>query len=158
MTRRGQVEWTCLASQHCGSSCSGGERSFSTMTETAQAVSAAQSYSKVSPFVCVLKMLHFNWAMGSFCKHKWSDRETKINSHLVFFLFPYPSPPISPCSDGLQPQSPVFRDVGATLLCAGQPTRHSAGPLHPSVHPAPDHDTGVQGERHGHDGQHPHQL
>lgn len=53
LTRRGQVEWTCLASQRCGTSCSGGGRSFSSMTETAQALSVAWSSSKVSPFVCV---------------------------------------------------------------------------------------------------------
>ncbi|TMS18537.1 Peflin [Larimichthys crocea] len=63
----------------------------------------------------------------------------------------------SPRSDGLQPEPTVFGELGAALHHA-RTTRHPSGPLHPGVHPAPDHDTGLQGERHGHDGQHPPQL
>lgn len=65
---------------------------------------------------------------------------------------------LSPRSDGLQPQPPVFRDAGPALHRARCPTRHTAGPLHPRVHATSEHDSSVSGERHEHDGQHPPQL
>lgn len=64
----------------------------------------------------------------------------------------------SPRSDGLQSEPPVFGELGAPLRHARRTTRHPTGPLHPGVHSAPVHDASVQGERHGHDGQHPPQL
>lgn len=79
-----------------------------------------------------------------------------LSKNIVSLTFP--SLLLSPCSDGLQPQPSVFRDSGAALHSARHATRHTAGPLHPGVYAAPEHDAGVQGERHSHDGQHPRQL
>lgn len=64
----------------------------------------------------------------------------------------------SPCSDGLQPESPVFRNTGSAAQRARHAARDTAGPIHPGVHTTAEHDPGLQGERHKHDGQHPHQL
>lgn len=84
----------------------------------------------------------------------------------LFILYIFTLTFFSPCplsffsfnSDGLQAQPPVFRDAGAALRREGRPPRHPAGPLHPGVHAAPEHDAGVQGARHRHDGQRPPQL
>lgn len=73
LTRHGQAEWTCLASQHCGTLCSGGERSFSSMTETVQAVSVAWSYSKVC--LCVdMRYALDNW---------WIHAHTKVSKNVL---------------------------------------------------------------------------
>lgn len=106
LTRLGQVEWTCLASQLCGTSCSGGERSFSSMTETVQALSVAWSSSKVSPFVhvhcvCVCVNDH-DW------HNQWFHSHTSLLKLLPKYSFLRPPPLPSPRSDGLQPEPSVF--------------------------------------------------
>lgn len=73
---------------------------------------------------------------------------------ILLLVFSNPPPSLSP--DGLQPQPPVFGVPGAALGREGP--RHTAGPLHPGVHPAAEHDAGVQGKRHEQDGQRVPQL
>lgn len=132
-TARAPVASTCTASRLCGTTCRDGELCFSSTTGTAQGPSAAPSSTKVSPSPVkdALRLVFEPW--------------------LIFFLHSFGA-------DGLQPQPPVLWDGGAALHHTGRAARHPAGPLHPGVHAAAEHDAAVQRERHEHDGERPPQL